>query len=105
MKVATNLALSGALLVWMAAFAQEAVKPAAVPPPAQANAAATTPQDCGQMMEKMHASHMAGMKSGEMMKSGGMKGMKSGCMDKDMSAADAPTAKADEHDHSTPSKK
>lgn len=99
MKVATNLALSGALMFWMAAFAQESVKPAAAP--AQAGAAATTQQDCGkQMMEKMHADKgaMKGMKSGEM--------MKSGCMGKDMSVADATaTAKPDEHDHSAHSHK
>jgi hypothetical protein len=98
MKVATNLALSGALMFWMAAFAQESVKPAAAP--AQAPAAATTSQDCGKMMEKMHADKggMKGMKSGEM--------MKSGCMNKDMSAADASaSAKPDEHDHSAHSHK
>jgi hypothetical protein len=102
MKVATNLALSGALMFWMAAFAQEAVKPAAAPAPVQAGAAATTPQDCGmQTMEKMHASHMGGMKG---MKSG--ESMKSGCMGKDISAADASaTAKPDEHDHPAHSRK
>jgi hypothetical protein len=102
MNVATNLALSGALMFWMAAFAQEAVKPAVAPAPAQANAAATTPQDCGmETMEKMHASHMGGMKG---MNSGEM--MKSGCMGKDMRAAAASaTAKPDEHDHSAHSRK
>lgn len=102
MNVATSLVLSGALLFWMAAFAQEAVKPAAGPAPAQANAAATTTQDCGmQTMAKMHASHMGGMKG---MKSGEM--MKPACMGQDMSAADASaTAKPDEHDHSAHSRK
>ena len=98
MKVATNLALSGALMFWMAAFAQESVKPAAAP--AQA-AAATTPQDCGkQMMEKMHADKgaMKGMKAGE--------SMKSGCMNKDMSATDASaSAMPDANDHSAHSHK
>jgi hypothetical protein len=95
MKVATNLALSGALMFWMAAFAQEAVKPVAAPAPATAaaTAAATAQQECGKMMEKMHASDKAGMKSGEM--------MKSGCMNKNRKPAETSAkAEVDEHDHS-----
>jgi hypothetical protein len=89
MKVATNLALSGALMFWMAAFSQEAVKPVAAP----ATAAATAQQECGKTMEKMHASDKAGMKSGEM--------MKSGCMNKNRKPAETSAkAEVDEHDHS-----
>jgi hypothetical protein len=90
MKVATNLALSGALMFWMAAFAQEAVKPVSTPAPSRA----APQQECGKsMMEKMHASDQGGMKSGAM--------MKSGCMNQDRKPVEAASAKPDEHDHSS----